>query len=164
MSQLLASGGQSTGVSASTSVLPMNDLSLCKDQLMCSPMCISSQVPASAPVTHFLMCWGPGTVLSPPRSCCDSVGSPFFMPSPVPPWSCFPLSEGGVCYQSFLTVCRVSLDKSADLLIGVLFCDRIYPSFETFRISLCLCFWMVYSVHLGEGCFGLKFWGDLLAS
>ena len=64
-------------------------------------------------------------VLSPPRICCDSVGSPFFMPSPVPPWSCFPLSEGGVCYQSFLMVCRVSLDKSADLLMEVLLGDRI---------------------------------------
>ena len=40
------------------------------------------------------MCWGPGMVLSPPRICCDSVGSTFCLaPSPVPLWSWFPLSE-----------------------------------------------------------------------
>ena len=50
---------------------------VCKDQLMCNPMCVSSQVPALVPVTHFLSCWGPGMVLSPHRSCCDSVGSSF---------------------------------------------------------------------------------------
>ena len=86
------------------------------------------------------------------------------MPSPVPPWSCFPLSEGGVCYQSFLMVCRVSLDKSADLLMGVLLGDRTFFFSLDLEFSLCLCFWIVYSVSLGEGCFGLKFWGDLLAS
>ena len=32
------------------------------------------------------------------------------------------------------------------------------------EFSLCLCFWTVYSVRLGEGCFELKFWGYLLAS
>ena len=81
---------------------------VCRDQLMHSLRCISSRVPAPVPVTHFLMCWGPGMVLSPPRSCCDSVGSPFSVPSPVPPWSCFPLSEGGECHQYFFMVCNVS--------------------------------------------------------
>ena len=61
---------------------------------MCSPRCISSRVPALAPVTCFLMLRGPGMVLSPPRICCDSVGSSFsLVPSPVPPWTWFPLSE-----------------------------------------------------------------------
>ena len=33
-------------------------------------------------------------VLSPPRICCDFTGSTFcLVPSPVPPWSWFPLSE-----------------------------------------------------------------------
>ena len=136
---------------------------VCRDQLKHSLRCISSQVPAPVPVTHFLMCWGPGMVLSPPRSCCDSVGSPFSVPSPVPPWSCFPLSEGGVCHQSFLMVCRVSVDISADLLMGVLLGDRTFSSLYTFTI-LCLCIWTVNSVSHRKGCFGLKFWGDLLAS
>jgi len=66
---------------------------VCRDQLMCSHRCLSSLVSALVPVT-FPMWWGPGMVLSPPRICCDSVGSTFcLMPSPVPPWSWFPLSE-----------------------------------------------------------------------
>ena len=74
--------------------------SVCKNQLMCSPTCISSQVPAPVPVTHFLMCWGPGMVLSPPRICCDSVGSTFSraLSCPSLPGSCFPLSESGICF------------------------------------------------------------------
>ena len=74
----------------------------CKDQLMCSPTCLSSQVPAPVPVIHFLMCWGPGMVLFPPRICCDSVGSTFScaLYCPSLPGSDFPLSESGVCYQS----------------------------------------------------------------
>ena len=66
---------------------------VCRDQLMCSHRCISSLVSALVPVT-FPMWWGPGMVLSPSRICCDSVGSTFcLVPSPVPPWSWFPLSE-----------------------------------------------------------------------
>ena len=59
---------------------------VCRDQLIHSPKCISSRVSALVPVTCFLMCWGPGMVLSPPRICCDSMGNTFFfVPSPVPP-------------------------------------------------------------------------------
>ena len=80
------------------------------------------------------------------------------------PGSCFPLSESGVCFQSFFMVCKVSLDKYANLLMGVLLGDRIFFFSLDLEFSLCLCFWMVYSVRLGEGCFVLKFWGYLSAS
>ena len=132
---------------------------------MCSPKCISSQVPAPVPVTHFLMCWGPGMVLSPPRISCDSVGSTFSraLSCPSLPGSCFPLSESGVCYQSFFMVCKVSLDKSADLLMGVLLGDNFFLLLRLLEFS--------FSLHLDSllceswrRLFGLKFWGDLLAS
>ena len=46
------------------------------------------------------------------------------MPSPALPGSCFPLSEIGVCINPSVMVCKVSLDKSAALLMGVLLGDR----------------------------------------
>ena len=61
-------------------------------------------------------------------------------------------------------VCKVSLDKYADLLMGVPLGDRIFFFSLDLEFSLCRCFWMVYSVRLGEGCFVLKFWGYLSAS
>jgi len=61
-------------------------------------------------------------------------------------------------------VCKVSLDKYAALLTGVLLGDRIFFFSLDLEFSLCLCFWTVYSVCLGEGCFELKFCGYLLAS
>ena len=39
------------------------------------------------------MCWGPGTVLSPPRICCDSVGSTFSHAVSCPSLELVSLSE-----------------------------------------------------------------------
>ena len=100
---------------------------VCKDQLMCSPTCISSQVPALVPVTHFLSCWEPGTVLSLPRICCDSVGSSFSRALSCPSLgAASPWVRLEYVINPTVVVCKVSLDKSADLLRGVLLRDRIF--------------------------------------
>ena len=46
------------------------------------------------------MCWGPGMVLSPPRICCDSVGSSFsLVPFLSLPGAGFPEWEDGGCQE-----------------------------------------------------------------
>ena len=59
--------------------------------------------PCPGPCDSFPDVLGAWDGLSPPRICCDSVGSTFSHAFSCPslPGSCFPLSEGGVCYQSF---------------------------------------------------------------
>ena len=62
-----------------------------------------------------------------------------------------------------VVVCKVSLDKSADLLMGVLLSDNFFLLLRLLEFS--------FSLHLDSllceswrKLFGLKFWGDLLAS
>ena len=62
-----------------------------------------------------------------------------------------------------VVVCKVSLDKSAYLLRGVFLGDRIFFFSLDFLNSLFVFAFRQFTLRLGEGCFGLKFWGYLLA-